>query len=91
MFSILVFTYLLEFRPFVDPAETKIDVYNELWVMISTNLLFLFTEYTPVEARFKYGYVYIALFGFAWISNIAYQIITRIKEHYRNKAIQKTK
>jgi len=67
----LVITYLQEYRPFVDPVETKIDVYNELWVMISTNMLFLFTENTPTEARFKYGYAYIGLFAFAWISNIA--------------------
>ena len=69
--------------------EAKIDMLNELWLMITTDILFLFTEHTPIEARFKYGYVYIALFAFAWVSNIVYQIITRITTYYRLKSIKK--
>ena len=79
MASVLVVWYLMKYAPYSDPADAKVELLNELWLMVATETFFLYTDYTPLKYRFKYGYVYASLLVFGWLANIGYYLVTRIK------------
>ena len=65
------------------------EIANELWVMVSTDLMFVYTETTPVVYRYRYGYVYILLFACAWLSNFTYFVRKQVIDFCRKKAMKK--
>ena len=79
--SIMVIWYLMTYKPYKDPNMTKLELMNEIWLMVSTDTFFLYTDNTPLKFRFKYGIVFIALLVIGWLANITWLVIGKTKAY----------
>ena len=64
--------YLWYYKPFDDPMQGKMWILSEVWLMVSTGMLFLFTDHTPPRVRYNYGFAYMSLYTLCFAVNIVH-------------------
>jgi len=78
--SLFQLCYLLHVRPFSDPQDNAIEIFNEFFILlILTCLLPFATGAESVVVVYNFGYLVIGLFLF----NIAVNIILFLRENLR--------
>ena len=71
-FSFFIIFYLSTYNPFTDRTQTLTEIINEIWLILVTDLLVLFTDYTPTMIRYKHGYIFLCVFLGALMGNVIY-------------------
>ena len=74
---------LTTFRPYYERSQIRLEVANEFWLMVLTDLMFLFTK--PADKKYEFGYGYITVFIFGYVANIVYVAFTYLSA-MKNKA-----
>jgi len=71
------FTYLIDIRPYKSNLENKMAMINKAFTMVWIYLLMCLTDFVidPLT-RYKIGYISIALFGLALMTNIGTLVIS---------------
>ena len=71
-FSFIIIFYLTEYNPFSDRNQGLVEIINEIWLVLSTDLLVLFTNHSPIHIRYKHGYMFLSLFLGGLLTNMFY-------------------
>jgi len=54
--------YLLEVKPYEDPFQNKLEVFNELFVLLSTYLILLFSPFLDnMNIKYNIGWVLVGI------------------------------
>jgi len=69
--SLLMLTWLIQFKPFDTGYKNKLECFNEFIVLVMSYIDFLFTDYVdnPVS-RYTFGYFYIGIIAFGLLVNV---------------------
>lgn len=90
--SLLTLTYLFRVRPFEQPLQNRLEVFNELCVLVSSYHLFAYTDFVPeTMTQFKVGWSMIGVALFSVGGNVIVVVWTTIielrKKYKRYKTI----
>jgi len=71
--------YIGSYRRLLDQTQHRLDIWNECCLSLLHILLVLYTEWTPIELRNQYGWLFVAVNSCMLLVNIAVVIYQGIK------------
>ena len=84
--------FYLDYRPMVDNFSNRIELFNELFVLLSNYFIIILSDFVPqIEFRYQLGMQIVYMIGIVFISNIAlvlYQLLYMLYFNYRHKFSQ---
>jgi len=69
--SVMMISFLISVKPFSEPFLNRIEIFNEMALLVSSYFMFLFTDFVEdAQLRSKLGWAYIgiiaAMIGVNW-------------------------
>ncbi|TNV87476.1 hypothetical protein FGO68_gene11214 [Halteria grandinella] len=72
LISVLNISYLTYHQPFQEPTTNKLEIFNELCILMVGYTLFIYTDFIPdFELQILVGYVMIGITGFNFLGNLS--------------------
>ena len=73
--------FIIEFKPFEENRLNKQEIFNELMVLLSGYIMFLYTEFVPeYETKYLIGWFHVGLILVVLMGNIGIMCKLNIQE-----------
>lgn len=70
--SIAMLGYLVSFKPLITPTLNKIEIMNDIFMVLCSYALILFTDFVPdVEVKYTLGAIFTGIIGFILLINLS--------------------
>ena len=87
LMTVIKFAYLIQFQPFEDRLVQKLEIFNEIMLILIIDVMFCFTDIIPTERdKQLFGYVFIILITVTigvHLVNLVLVTVANIKNAYK--------